>query len=383
MRGKIEHNIYYKYEDEKDKLNLYGGAWTLNLTELGNDVKKIKKIVYTTSKATYVIDMYKAKKQGLIKVYQGEKKLIIPLKYWTTSTPPSKTAKKPTTPVVRPKPIKPTTLPTTPRRVAPVASEPPKQPITIIKKTSKGGFNKIIILGGGESIKEGITKGLWNRLGEQFTIGCNYSFLHVVPTVLTCVDDKFYMGEDGSIHANKRDFLNNLDKVPLIIAPKGTQIENKTRSNTILVPSMVHKYNGLDSLKMGVYSPTLAGLFATTLAINFLRGYGEIYLLGFDWTRRTKEDKGKFVETHYYKDVFHRGTGLTKFYNFHCPNKKWFKPFLSAKGVKIFNVVGKPDSNINIFQKIKYDEFFEKISVAPSLSQEAMRNYVREIVRRP
>jgi len=375
MKGYIEHNIYYKHEDEKNKLKLYGESWTINLSELKSKIRQIKKIVFITDKATYTINTYKAKKQGIIKVYQGEKKLVVPIRFWTIE----RGLEIPKIAPQKPKNKKPIKQPEKPKKVAPAMAQPSNQPIL---PPSKKGFRQIIIIGGGKSIGLMIREGLWNQIKGHFTIGCNYSLYHYTPTVLTCVDDKFYLGEDGRIKDHKEDFINRLAKMPLIIAPKGTKVEHHLLPNTLLVPSSVHKYYGLESLKNGVYSPTLTGIFAVTLAINFLRGYGEIFMIGFDWTRRKKEEKGKFIETHYYKDIYHRGSGLTRFYDFHNPDKKWFKPFLSAKGIKIYNVVGIPESNINIFQKINYHEFLNKIKEKPNISQKTLRNYVYQIIKR-
>ena len=36
--------------------------------------------------------------------------------------------------------------------------------------------SQLIILGGGTSIKEGIEKGLWDKIKNRFVIGTNYSF---------------------------------------------------------------------------------------------------------------------------------------------------------------------------------------------------------------
>ena len=37
-------------------------------------------------------------------------------------------------------------------------------------------MKQIIIVGGGTSIKEGISKGLWSKLDNKYTFGLNYSY---------------------------------------------------------------------------------------------------------------------------------------------------------------------------------------------------------------
>ena len=47
---------------------------------------------------------------------------------------------------------------------------------------------QLVILGGGASMKEGISKGLWNKLKDRFTLGINYSFNWFKSTLQTYVD---------------------------------------------------------------------------------------------------------------------------------------------------------------------------------------------------
>ena len=83
MRGIIKDKTYYKKEHEKDKLRLFGGAWTINLDELETTDAIFDKIVYQTSKATYTISVDRAWDVGVVKFFQEERKLIVPLKYWS------------------------------------------------------------------------------------------------------------------------------------------------------------------------------------------------------------------------------------------------------------------------------------------------------------
>ena len=83
MHGWIENRIYRKYESEKDKLLIGGGSWTINLKEIYG--KPVDKIEYQTAKGVYSIDFTKAQQVGFVRSFQGENKLVIPVKEWDFS----------------------------------------------------------------------------------------------------------------------------------------------------------------------------------------------------------------------------------------------------------------------------------------------------------
>jgi len=80
MYGHIENKIYYKIEDESQLLRLGGGSWTINLKEISG--QNIEKIEYITPKRTYFITLSDAMKKGFVRNFQGELKLIVPLRAW-------------------------------------------------------------------------------------------------------------------------------------------------------------------------------------------------------------------------------------------------------------------------------------------------------------
>ena len=41
-------------------------------------------------------------------------------------------------------------------------------------------FDRAIIIGGGASIQEGISKGLWDSIKDEITVALNYSIRHLV-----------------------------------------------------------------------------------------------------------------------------------------------------------------------------------------------------------
>lgn len=80
MRGIIKDGVYRKLENEKQKLRIGGGSWTINMDEIFG--RKIREIVYQTPKAIYSISLEMAIEKGFNRNLGGENKLVVPLKYW-------------------------------------------------------------------------------------------------------------------------------------------------------------------------------------------------------------------------------------------------------------------------------------------------------------
>ena len=206
---------------------------------------------------------------------------------------------------------------------------------------------------------------------HNYSIGLNYFFEYGCETTFNMSADwQFY--EDNRIE---------LKKVPMIITSEDPQLKNnkisRIHDNTILLK---HSgiYNGLDSWKLGFFSRQLIGIFSLSIAIAL--GFREIYLLGADCCQVNNQ-------THFYQGVVNleehvkvyikgqlkdkrfkfRGIGKnpkgdykTSTYNYpNMINKKWYKPFLQEKDVKIFNV--STESAITLFQKLTYEEFYKQI----------------------
>jgi len=87
IRRAMRYNAYItdqtliKYEKETGKLRMNGGSWTINLDKFPLD--NHNKIVYITEKYRYEIDTTQALKNGFIKNFRGENKLVVPIKYWS------------------------------------------------------------------------------------------------------------------------------------------------------------------------------------------------------------------------------------------------------------------------------------------------------------
>ena len=88
----IVNGICYKNEDESNKLRMMGGAWSINLDEIRG--KEVEGFVFKTSEATYKISMVDAAAHGLEKFFAGERKLVVPLKYWSKDATDSESSSR-------------------------------------------------------------------------------------------------------------------------------------------------------------------------------------------------------------------------------------------------------------------------------------------------
>ena len=218
---------------------------------------------------------------------------------------------------------------------------------------------QLVIIGGGFSVKEGLSLNLWDKLKGHFVIGTNYAYKFNDFTFNTFVDSTFY-------NTQKLE----LEKLPLIIG-QCRNIKIKL-PNTLAIPSN-SVYNR--DLKGGIHSAKLTGIYTLSLGI-YLLDVGEIFLLGFDMGSVTKEcDNKKRPYTHWYQDQFeHRGVGKTSYYDVRDRDKKDYGCFGQEKLVKIWNV--SPLSKINVFEKIDYKTFFEKLN-SEIFEQEELREYIK------
>lgn len=269
----------------------------------------------------------------------------------------------------------------------------------------------IIICGSGNSVpflntrynfnrfKHGLEPKLEQIIKSNYSIGLNFWFQFGCPTTFNMSGDwQFYL-----------DNLNELKKLPMIIASEDSCLKNKNVShihdNTILLPHS-SVYYGIDSfgLKKGFYSRQLIGMFSLTLAIAL--GFKEIYLLGYDCC----EVNG---QTHFYQGVANldehkniyvfdptinedklkdkrykfkgvgknpKGKYKTSTYN-HIKhiNNKWYKAYEVEKKIKIYNV--SINSVIDTFPKISYDAFFQQMG-DNHVDQTQARKDIKEFILR-
>jgi len=225
-------------------------------------------------------------------------------------------------------------------------------------------YKQLTILGGGSSLSEGISKGLWDKLKNCFVIGTNYSYLYYPnPTIQTFVDSQFYTKE-----SKKEKFK----KLPLIVGKEHNQLK-VVLPNTITLKTNDSKY--YRNIKLGIWKSSLVGIFALSLAI-YLEPK-EIFLLGYDFgtiNNRT-DDKGRRITHFYQKEIEHRGIGKTNYFEGEKRADKDFGVYANEKKVRIYNV--SLNSKINTFPKISYDEFFRSLN-SEHYDQVNIREYIKE-----
>jgi hypothetical protein len=217
-------------------------------------------------------------------------------------------------------------------------------------------MKKLILLGAGNSIKEGLEKDLWNKIKhiEKWSLNSMFKIMPYLPDREIWVDKKFFEQtvvelQQLSLKGVKMITRNNTRYAELdsIIQYEGTrEILKWNKENKVLFMG-----------QMG-----LTGIFALSLAI--IEGYEEIYLLGYDFGNTSIKDK----QTHIYQDklkalrIYSTGSGNPEVYRNDKDQVKNevedFNVYLHEKA-KIYNV--SLNSNIKIFPRISYDEFFSKI----------------------
>jgi hypothetical protein len=86
MREYIDNHTLVKHEKESSKLRLSGGAWTINLDRV--NLEDFADIRYHTEKNVYYIPKSIATYYGYVREFRGERKLVVPLKYWDKNALP-------------------------------------------------------------------------------------------------------------------------------------------------------------------------------------------------------------------------------------------------------------------------------------------------------
>lgn len=216
---------------------------------------------------------------------------------------------------------------------------------------------QLIIIGGGSSIKEGIEQGLWDKLKDKFVIGINFSYnYHQDPTIQCYLDKQV-----------RDDHEDDFNKLALIVTKKQPI---KNRENEV----QIETYNTYErNLSSGIYKGSLTGIYALSLAI-YLLDIGEIFLLGYDYGASPGKDKGNRDITHFYQgEIEHRGVGKVNYYNSKGRGDQDFSVYKEEKQVKIYNV--SLNSKINVFEKISYEEFFNKLD-NETFNQPELRQYL-------
>jgi len=230
---------------------------------------------------------------------------------------------------------------------------------------------EIIVIGGGYSIKNAPQEALGSLLLTKCSIACNYACLNFKTTFTTFIDREFYYpSPDNVLNKSYPDISTKLKELSLII---GIDFQNYLTTNKLLIPNTLvvkggEKFNREHSKDLGFFPLILTGLFSVYLAAWLLNYEGTLMLLGFDWTKRTKD-------THYY-DLQHRGVGKTNFYEVHN-SYNYFKYLINEPKLKIYNV--NLDSNIHCFQKITYQQMFTLLN-SEIVNQDLLRLEIKQIL---
>ena len=212
-------------------------------------------------------------------------------------------------------------------------------------------MKNIVLIGGGSSIENQLPS-LWDKLkqSEVEIWSINFTFLTMpfLPKVQVWVDISFFQ--------NNMEALQNLQK-------QGVKCYAKKHMKYANIPEVITYETTRDPKDMNkktfIGRMGLAGFFALHLAIKECPDM--IALLGYDFGSNT-------TKTHYYQDthkVQSSGVGRPELYRNGNSVKDEVKDFevlkldADSKNIKIFNV--SPDSAINYFPKITYEQFFNLI----------------------
>lgn len=217
-------------------------------------------------------------------------------------------------------------------------------------------MKKVIIIGGGKSIVEGIEKGLWEKINGQEVWSLNFSFMTMpfLPSKQLWVDYSFY-----------RNHITQLQELYKKGVPCVARFSGQYKNNPdIKTYNTFRKIDKAEENSIFVGELGLVGTFSLGLAIQ--EEYDEIFILGFDFGTPNHGEK----HTHYYQDkmkVKSSGIGNINVYRqgeeIHegIKDYDYFCELIKDKNINIYNV--SLDSNIQCFPKLGWDDFFKKLEV--------------------
>ena len=220
-------------------------------------------------------------------------------------------------------------------------------------------MKRVIILGAGNSINELIANDLWERVKENDIWSCNYCYrtMPYLPQRQMWVDVDFWK-------ANVEEMQKLHQQGVQLVSRNHHAWRNRSEIKVYGSTRLQNEYYGKHSIEKNTIfygQMGLTGFFALSLAVA--EDYKEIFLLGFDFGTSSLNDK----TTHYYRGQIqitqdHSGVGHPDVYrNEHgvISAVQDFAVYLKETDVKIYNV--SMNSNINYFEKIDGQTFFEKI----------------------
>ena len=213
-------------------------------------------------------------------------------------------------------------------------------------------MKSVILIGAGPSVKEGIDKGLWDKINGQEIWSLNYAYktMPYLPTRQLWLDKSFF-----------KHNMEDLQDLSL----KGVQICARFFDIYAQIPEIKTYEITRDSkdFDTAIYITSLGQVGPFALSIAIKECYDIIYLLGYDFGTVTPTDKF----THYYQDTLYRkviSSGIGRPDIFLLPSGhpvhaiKDFENFAKRHN-NIWNV--SLISNLPYFPKISWTEFFERI----------------------
>lgn len=220
---------------------------------------------------------------------------------------------------------------------------------------------QVVICGGGKSIREGISLGLWDKIKDKKVWSLNYAFMTLpfLPSREIFVDRCFYRNNIDALQALSEKGVEMIARYQDVYAAiDKIKKYQTTREKSGYKGKLALKTDGTPHLYVGQMG--LTGTFALSLAIA--EGYDTIFILGYDFGNLSYEDK----DTHYYQGqlkVISSGVGNPQVYlkrdGTPSDNIKDYEIFTQEKDIKIYNV--SMQSRLSYFTKITWEVFFQKI----------------------
>lgn len=218
-------------------------------------------------------------------------------------------------------------------------------------------IKEVVIIGGGKSIEDCNNLNLNEIFKNTLVIGCNIACRFFTTTCNIFLDANVYY-----------KYGNAIKQSPTVGLWRN--LEEFKYPEVYWLP-MKSTYSMIDS--EGMYTGNLTGIAAISLATYLLKGQGNVYLLGYDWTTN-KEERTHF---HNVGDNYFEGYGKIEFYKNNPPDKE-LSPFLKESKINFINV--NPNSNINTFPKISYVELATRLNHKFDnilYTQELLKTYVK------
>ena len=265
--------------------------------------------------------------------------------------------------------------------------------------------NRCVIIGSGSSLRPDFQVPIkelpiWEILKNEPTIGINWTYHWLVPTIHMFGDYQFYHTQYDGIKdfplllTTEDGYYKREGSKPI---PENLFFLKRCKGKKYIKAgdkqAGVHPYYwGKDSWKQGWYSNQLTSLLALNFAINGL-GAKEIFLLGMDACEingHTHFYDDKKIGKYKYENQTYYGVGKDPrgFYRTNNYNKVdelnnfWYKPFAQEwnNGVRIYNVSLK--SVIEHFIPISYQTFYSMLrNNRYDWNQEEIRKQIKKLIR--